>query len=85
MKFQADCFKRFIVFLIALIVCLICGCNKTYNQNKKTTYIKNANLHIVEFSFKHHDYILFRDHQSISRFVLHSPDCECKKNDFFPF
>jgi hypothetical protein len=28
---------------------------------------------------------LFRDHQSTSKFVLHSPDCQCRKNDFFPF
>jgi hypothetical protein len=81
MKFQADCFKILVVFLIVLI----CGCNKTDNKNKKITYIKNANLYIIEFDFKNHDYILFRDHQSTSKFVLHSPDCQCRKNDFFPF
>lgn len=40
----------------------------------------NRYMHIVEFAYKDHDYIMFNRHgNSNATGIVHSPDCHCRK------
>lgn len=70
------------LFLLLTIIFVLIGCTelndqiRTQNQQVNRAYFNDG---VVEFGYKGHDYIMFRQFRGYQGYggVVHNPDCHC--------
>ena len=77
------CAIFFPVLFVILTICVFVFGDKKEILEKNKEPISDFN--ITELKFNEHNYLLFEKNNHNFKQIIHSPDCKCKKNDFFPF
>lgn len=79
MKFDKEDLFAFIMILVAIFVAFGWLYSLAYSHDKENQKPIEEKLRIEEFSYKGHQYIMFKTNRTFDGIsVVHDPNCECQ-------
>ena len=79
MKFDKEDLFAFIMILVAVLVAFGWLYSIEYSHDKENQRPIEEKLRIEEFSYKGHQYIMFKTNRTFDgASVVHDPNCECQ-------